>query len=220
MFLRAVLTAVLSIVSTQASAFLTWDTQVFKYDAAPADTEVRVRFPFVNNGRRTVEITSIDSGCGCTTVDLEKRVYQPGEGGTLEAVFVFGDREGSQHKVVTVMESDGEDVVTRQLEMFVTIPKSISMRPYLQYWKVGEAAAPRPFIIQLADNYHGVPVSVRMYSEQSDFRLGELRRTGEHGFEFDALPLSTDLPTTEAGEIVFEVPGGQPRAIMFYLSVR
>ena len=41
------------------------------------------RFSFTNSGPDTVEITETRPTCGCMTLRLEKRSYQPGESGAL-----------------------------------------------------------------------------------------------------------------------------------------
>ncbi len=41
------------------------------------------RFTFVNRGSQTIEITEIQSSCGCLTPKLEQRRLQPGEEGAL-----------------------------------------------------------------------------------------------------------------------------------------
>src|SRR5260370_11796744 len=41
------------------------------------------RFTFVNRGPQTIEITEVQSSCGCLTPKLELRRLQPGEEGTL-----------------------------------------------------------------------------------------------------------------------------------------
>jgi hypothetical protein len=41
------------------------------------------RFAFVNRGSAPVEIVEVRAGCGCLTPRLPKRVYQPGESGSL-----------------------------------------------------------------------------------------------------------------------------------------
>src|SRR5579862_5734201 len=41
------------------------------------------RFEFVNNAPTPTEITDIRVGCGCLQPVLAKRVYQPGEKGTI-----------------------------------------------------------------------------------------------------------------------------------------
>src|SRR5688572_25659723 len=41
------------------------------------------RFDFVNDSAQTLEITDFRLGCGCLQPVLDKRVYQPGEKGSL-----------------------------------------------------------------------------------------------------------------------------------------
>src|SRR5262249_6513314 len=41
------------------------------------------KFPFVNRGPESVEITEVRASCGCMKPRLDNRVYQPGEHGEL-----------------------------------------------------------------------------------------------------------------------------------------
>lgn len=45
------------------------------------------RFPFTNVTGHDVTITEVAAGCDCLKVKLEKKVYKPGESGTLEIEF-------------------------------------------------------------------------------------------------------------------------------------
>src|SRR4029077_5323655 len=41
------------------------------------------KFNFVNQGPEVVEITGIESSCGCLTPQLDRRTFQPGEHGSM-----------------------------------------------------------------------------------------------------------------------------------------
>jgi len=50
-------------------------------EAAPDQDEAVASFGLVNSGRTPVTIESVTTCCGCTTAELERTVYEPGERG-------------------------------------------------------------------------------------------------------------------------------------------
>lgn len=129
-----------------ASAALTWDTQQIKLTVKPSDKEAVGLFHFVNSGQTTVTIVHIQPSCGCTTAQLEKRVYAPGESGDIKAVFTIGDRVGEQEKTVFVSTDDSPDKQV-PLVLQVTIPELLTYSPRLLMWNVGEKAEEKPTAI-------------------------------------------------------------------------
>jgi hypothetical protein len=49
-------------------------------------------FPFTKTGDYPVTLSSTKSSCGCVVVGVEKKTYEPGEGGKITATFKVGDR--------------------------------------------------------------------------------------------------------------------------------
>ena len=74
-------------------ATLTWDPQRIEFTAKTADKQAVGIFRFVNSGKTTITITSVKPDCGCTTAELEKQTYAPGETGEIKAVFAFEGRK-------------------------------------------------------------------------------------------------------------------------------
>jgi len=117
---------------------LTWQTQLIELTSRPGDKEAIGLFYFENSGKATVTITSVQPSCGCTTAELEKRTYAPGESGKIKAVFTLGDRVGEQEKVVYVV-TDDPSVRPVSLVLHVMIPEYLNYTPRLLMWNVGEA---------------------------------------------------------------------------------
>lgn len=199
---------------------LSWESTVYKEQASATSVATVAKFRFTNKGKDSVQISSLKSSCGCTTAELEKRLYAPGEGGTITAEFTYGDRVGKQHKVITITSQDGEATHNTMLEIFVDIPESINVSPRIQFWKQGEALEGRPIVIKMAEGFPGTPISARMFDKDSKFRLGEITMTAPGEYVLEAVPLTTDKTMTEAGELLFEVEGKEHRKLIFYLSVR
>ncbi len=101
------------VVSSFANASLMWDPTHRTIEAAADQDEAVASFGFVNAGRTAATIESVTTSCGCTTADLGRTVYEPGERGVIRAAFRFGDRVGLHTKKVIVRtsaRSPGEDV--------------------------------------------------------------------------------------------------------------
>jgi hypothetical protein len=63
-------------------------------------------FTFTNTGSGPLEITETHGSCGCTVGTLEKRVYQPGESGSIKVSFNPAHKRDQQHTTVTVSSND------------------------------------------------------------------------------------------------------------------
>jgi hypothetical protein len=118
-------------------AALRFDTTTHQVDAQFGETVIRVVYPFVNGGDSPVRVGTIRTTCGCTTSELAKRHYEPGEGGEIEAVFTIGSRQGLQAKDVIVETDAG--VHTLRLE--VRIPQAWSVDNRLLAWTAATATA-------------------------------------------------------------------------------
>ena len=116
---------------------ITWDTQRIELTTKPSDKEAVGLFHFVNSGNSTVTITSVQPSCGCTTAELGKRTYGPGEAGEIKAVFTLGDRVGEQEKIIYVA-TDDDSAQSVPLVLHVMIPELLSYLPRLLMWNVGD----------------------------------------------------------------------------------
>ncbi|HNX05734.1 MAG TPA: DUF1573 domain-containing protein, partial [Opitutales bacterium] len=155
-------------------ASLTWEYLTSRPVVQSTDTKVEVVFPFRNTGTGVVTIDSIQSSCGCTTAELARTEYQPGESGSIKAVFTFGDRVGAQHKTISVIESEGDRPSTVLLELFVEIPETVTLNPRVQFWKQGEALVARPIVVRIAKDFPGTPFNAVMFSAHSHFVIGNV----------------------------------------------
>ncbi len=63
-------------------------------------------YKFKNVGSKALNITKISKTCGCTVINMKKKVYQPGEKGTLEVKYTAGVSPGPVTRKVYVYSSD------------------------------------------------------------------------------------------------------------------
>lgn len=90
------------------------------------------RFDFVNDSPNPIEITDVRLGCGCLAPAYDKRIYQPGEKGTLLMhVRTLGQPEGARTWQAHVQYRQGSKsqevtlVVAAKIRNEVTIEPSI-----------------------------------------------------------------------------------------------
>lgn len=130
-----------------ARAGLSWPQKNVEVKADADVPVAEVRFPFKNTGSTAVDVTQVESSCGCTTVALEKRHYEPGEGGEIVARYTIADHTGVQKKTVLVATGDGASPM--ELGLTVRIPEVLRITPSFVTWKHGEAPAPKTIVLEL-----------------------------------------------------------------------
>ena len=71
------------------------------------DKKVSWKFGFKNGAEAPVTILDVHSSCGCTTTNLAKKTFAPGEAGEIEAMFDPVSRQGKERKAITVKTDEG-----------------------------------------------------------------------------------------------------------------
>lgn len=129
-----------------ASAGLTWTNRQVDLIAKSGDKQLSGSFHFTNSGETPVTIREIHTSCGCTTADLAKRTYAPGETGEITAVYTVGDAKGRQSKVITVT-TDDDSAKPVELTFQVTIPDAIVYSPRMLLWRIGDKLDEKSVVI-------------------------------------------------------------------------
>jgi hypothetical protein len=124
--------------SAAAAAPLVWEQTERSIAATPGQETATVTYAFRNNSDHPVRITSINTGCVCTSADLPKETYASGEKGELKIQFTMGDRVGRQERLIHLAIDDPTNP-TAMLRLIVDIPELAVVRPRLLFWKTGEA---------------------------------------------------------------------------------
>ncbi len=91
------------------------------YDAV----EYKVRFPFVNRGDAELVIGEVQVTCGCTTTQLDRRNFGPGEGSEIEIVYKPAGR-GPVRRTVHVHSNDPQHPV---LDLHI----DSEVRPFVEF---------------------------------------------------------------------------------------
>ncbi len=108
--------------------------------------EVKAAFPFKNSGDHPVTITEAQPSCGCTTAELKKKTYAPGESGEIAVVFHPAERTGLQEKYITVT-TDEPNQEPIQLLLEVNIKQHLTIEPRLLAWGLGEKPSERLVVV-------------------------------------------------------------------------
>jgi hypothetical protein len=81
---------------------LTFEKTVHNFGEVAPDKEYSVDFKFTNTGNATLKIGDIGSACDCTTTELEKKEYEPGEGGVITVKYHSSQKLGEVSRVLYV----------------------------------------------------------------------------------------------------------------------
>lgn len=177
-------------------------------------------FHFKNTGTQKIAIVDVRTSCGCTTATLDKRVYEPGEEGDIQAVFNLVGRSGAQENVIQVLSDDSPDQ-PMNLVLAVTIPDAFVIEPRLLIWKKSDAAGEAPEQFATLSAAGQLKLSVRaVKSDNPDFEAKLV--TEEEGRRFKIV-VKPKLPGKEGRATVriqLEGPPGHPRTTSVYGVVK
>lgn len=155
-------TLVFASATGQVRAALDWPQKTVEVKTDAKTPVVEVRFPFKNNGTKPIDVTQVESSCGCTTVALEKRHYAPGESGEIVARYTVSDHTGVQKKNVLVGTTDGSDPI--ELTLVVSIPEALRITPAFVTWKHDEAAKPKTITLEIMQDTPAKDIAVQSSS--------------------------------------------------------
>jgi len=199
-----------------AQAELAWENPAQEFQRRPEDKELAVNFAFKNSGPQPVTITKVNSSCGCTTAELPKKTYQPGESGNLTAKFTFGGRRGPQAKSISVMTDDQK---TTQLSFkCLILDDPVVLTPPLVSWRVGEAAESKPVDVTVAQNPH---VNITAVAS-SNPRIAATLSTTKAGEKYSVSVKPTDTTHEEFGQVFIQTdfPAEGPKAYTIFVRVK
>lgn len=109
----AVLLILLCSSLASAAPKITFENKTFDFGEIVAGDSVVCLFPFTNTGDSTLKILDMRTTCLCAIADLEKKAYEPGEKGTIRAIYYSTGRKGKATKSVFITTNIKEDRVIR-----------------------------------------------------------------------------------------------------------
>ncbi len=91
-------------------------------------TPVQHTFKFKNTSDKVITISSVRATCGCTTPQLNKKTYNPGEDGEIPVTFNPQNRKGPQTKNV-IVESDDPNCARMELTLTSNVMPLVFIEP-------------------------------------------------------------------------------------------
>lgn len=79
--------------------------EIHNFGSLKAGELVSFTFIFKNEGTKTLEITGVDSGCGCTEVNIPNKSIAPGHEGQIEVIYNSAGEVGRQLKTITLFSN-------------------------------------------------------------------------------------------------------------------
>jgi hypothetical protein len=201
------------------SAFgqLAWETTEQTFHSKQQDKEVVAKYKFTNTGPKPIKIQNVQTSCGCTTAQLNKTYYAPGESGEIETKFTFAGRTGKQEKAITVATTDNPTQPTI-LKLHVSIEETVKIEPEIILWRVGEQPDSKAIHITIADSSSAKVVSVISDNPALKVKLTELKPGKE--YEAQITPESAAQPTAATLMIRTDYPPDNPETKYAYARIK
>lgn len=195
---------------------LIWEKPSQEFYRTPEDRELLVNFAFKNDGATPVRITNVEPSCRCTTAEVAKKVYLPGETGTVRVKYAFEDRRGLQSKSVTVSTDDHK---ATQLEFKCWIRQDpVVIRLPLLFWQVGETANRRRIDLTVTPE---VKVKVTSVKSSNPRILATLTTVTEgEKYAVNIRPVDTAQPESAEVFIQTDFPPDEPKAYKVQVRIK
>jgi len=133
----------------QSASALDWESKTAYIEMASGEPRGSGQFVFTNNTANTVRITATETSCDCTVVQPEKRMFAPGEKGTLPVHYSSKGNTGRRTYVIAVTtDEDGKTV--HHLKLVVETYPEITVSPRTIVWENGEERAEKTVTVRIA----------------------------------------------------------------------
>ena len=195
---------------------IVWETTRVSQNVEPSAEVVTAVFPFVNGGDSPLTILEMRASCGCTTPELDKKIYQPGESGQITDFFYVGNRQGKQVKSIRVTTDAAEEPTV--LKMETLIPEMIALEPNYLFWQIGKQPEPKSVEVNIVLDH---PIHITSV-ESSDSRVGVELEELEAGkrYRIRATPTQTESRMRSTIRLSTDFPQENPKVFKIYARVK
>lgn len=193
-----------------AFAGLTWETTYREVRVPANQKEVLADYRFKNTGPERVDVSSLQTSCGCTSAKVDSKQIAPGETGAVHVRFEVGGRKGEQVKGVVVKTSDHakQSLVLRAL---IQEPVAFSQKEFV--WTSGAVATPKESIVEVES---GARITgVESMNDRFDARIEEME--AGHRYRIVVTPRSTAAPVDAS--IKVQVADPKKRSVLLHARV-
>jgi hypothetical protein len=107
---------------------LSFQDTLYRFGTIKEGEEVSHDFPFTNNGKSDLLISTASASCGCTVPEWPKEPIPPGGKGIIKATFNSEGKQGKQSKKIVITANTKPELTEIWLEGDV-IPKPSTANP-------------------------------------------------------------------------------------------
>lgn len=199
-----------------AQAKLEWQTTRLEFTPELGTKQVSGAYVFKNVGQQVVKVLRTQTTCGCTTANLTKREYAPGESGTIEVTMSMPEDGGRRHKQIIVHTDDPDGAMTT-LEIVAEVKRVVELLPNMLVWRQGQPAEEKSVLVSIAAG-HTVRV-LQAHSVSGSFATKV--ETVEEGRRYRVLVTPEKLSQVETTRImiVTDFPADAPKSYHVYARV-
>jgi hypothetical protein len=108
LFLLLLLCFIIESHAAKAQGVLVFEKETHDFGVIAEGTQATYVFKVRNEGNEPVVIPGVHASCGCTTPTWTKEPIQPGDTGTITAVYNSTGRPGPFYKSITVLSNNSE----------------------------------------------------------------------------------------------------------------
>ena len=200
------------IITIPVSASLEFKQTTLTVTPKPFERKITASYVFTNNGNKVVSIHKVETGCGCTAAELDKRKFGPGESGEIKVNYKTKGK--SDRQKITVLTSDRK---RHELTLNIKMKPLLNIKPKTLFWKKGEQPETRVMKVSVGYKEEEVKV-VGVESQSRDFAV-ELKEV-EESWEIHVTPKDTSRKRIGKFEIKTDYPEEKPMSIKAYGRVK
>jgi len=100
-----------------------FDSKVFDFAKIEQGQKVSNTFVLTNEGKSELIIRKTKASCGCTILNLDKKIIAPGESANFDITFNSSGKRNKQNKSITIITNDPDNSqISLRLTGFVEVP--------------------------------------------------------------------------------------------------
>ena len=203
-----------SLMTLTAQANIKWLNDKVTEDVDSTTKAIKAVYKFKNEGKDPIHIKNVSTSCGCTTVKLDKKVYNPGESGEIVASMEMQAKTGVQRKFIYVRSNDTDNPV-QKLTIEAVFPVYLTIDNKYLKWKHTEDKKEKVMTITISDKYD-VKLT-KITSSNPEFKA-KLIKINDKKYEVRVTPPDTDKPKRSLLKLYSDYPKKSPQ--MYQLSAR
>jgi len=204
-------------IGSTALSELKFETKQLQLKPEVGDLYEDYVFRFKNIGEKVLTVREVRSSCGCTRVELAKRVYQPGETGEIKGRFTFEGRTGYQHETI-VLKTDETNSSLIKLSFHLEIPKVVEVKPVFLYWKLNGEGGLKTVSLRLTEEILSEVPSVKSVQDAFVTKIKTIREGME--YQLEVAPVDVTRSSMTPIKLSLPLSTGQTKEVMVYAAVK